>query len=128
MSEMQKKLVAIYDKLKPVLQQYESPFIPVFNLDSKYDLWSYKEDIEVNGKKRNELFFASLIIQSNYVGFYYMPIYVDKNLKELLDPELLKLLKGKSCFHIKKLDDKLEAQIEKALTIGFELYKEKGWI
>ena len=128
MSEMQKKLVAIYDKLKPVLQQYESPFIPVFNLDSKYDLWSYKEDIEVNGKKRDELFFASLIIQSNYVGFYYMPIYVDKNLKESLDPELLKLLKGKSCFHIKKLDDKLEAQIEKALKIGFELYKEKGWI
>ena len=128
MSEMQKKLVAIYDKLKPVLQQYESPFIPVFNLDSKYDLWSYKEDIEVNGKKRDELFFASLIIQSNYVGFYYMPIYVDKNLKELLDPELLKLLKGKSCFHIKKLDDKLEAQIEKALKIGLELYKEKGWI
>ena len=128
MSEMQKKLVAIYDKLKPVLQQYESPFIPVFNLDSKYDLWSYKEDMEVNGKKRDELFFASLIIQSNYVGFYYMPIYVDKNLKELLDPELLKLLKGKSCFHIKKLDDKLEAQIEKALKIGLELYKEKGWI
>jgi len=57
-----------------------------------------------------------------------MPIYVDKSLKELLDPELLKLLKSKSCFHIKKLDDNLEAQIEKALTIGFELYKEKGWI
>ncbi|MHA1308884.1 MAG: DUF1801 domain-containing protein [Candidatus Heimdallarchaeota archaeon] len=127
MSEMQKKLVAIYNKLKPVLQQYENPFIPVFNLDSKYDLWSFK-DIEVNGKKRKELFFASLIIQSNYVGFYYMPIYVEKNLKELLDPELLKLLKGKSCFHIKKLDDNLEAQIEKALAIGFELYKEKGWI
>ncbi|MHA1504555.1 MAG: DUF1801 domain-containing protein [Candidatus Heimdallarchaeota archaeon] len=128
MSEMQKKLVAIYDKLKPVLQQYENPFIPVFNLDSKYDLWSFKEDIEVNGKKREELFFASLIIQSNYVGFYYMPIYVDKNLKESLGPELLKLLKGKSCFHIKKLDDNLEAQIDKALAIGFELYKEKGWI
>ena len=127
MSEMQKKLVAIYDKLKPVLQQYENPFIPVFNLDSKYDLWSFK-DIEVNGKKREELFFASIIIQSNFVGFYYMPIYVDKNLKESLDPELLKLLKGKSCFHIKKLDDKLEAQIDKALAIGFELYKEKGWI
>jgi len=123
----QDQLVLIYNKLKPILQQYENPLIPVFNLDNKYDLWSFKE-IEVDGKKRNEIFFASLIIQSNFVSFYYMPIYVDKNLKEKIEPELLKLLKGKSCFHIKKLDDVLLAQIDNALQIGFDLYKERGWV
>lgn len=123
----QDQLVLIYNKLKPILQQYENPLIPVFNLDNKYDLWSFK-DIEVDGKKRNEIFFASLIIQSNFVGFYYMPIYIDKNLKEVLEPELLKLLKGKSCFHINKIDDVLLAQIENALRIGFDMYKERGWV
>ena len=40
----------------------------------------------------------------------------------------LKLLKGKSCFRIRELDEELEAQIEDALDKGFELYKQRGWI
>ena len=40
----------------------------------------------------------------------------------------LKLLKGKSCFRIRELDDELEAQIEDALQKGYELDKQRGWI
>ncbi|UCG69310.1 MAG: hypothetical protein JSV09_16285 [Thermoplasmata archaeon] len=100
---------------------------PKFDLDSKYDLWSFK-NIEIDGRKRKEVFFASIIIQSNYVGLYYMPIYTDTELKDVFKPELLSLLKGKSCFHIKKLDKKLEKQIEQALALGYNLYKKRGWI
>ena len=57
-----------------------------------------------------------------------MPIYADSELKDVFDPELLKLLKGKSCFHIKELDAKLENQIRKALKVGFKLYKTRGWV
>jgi hypothetical protein len=74
------------------------------------------------------VFFASIIIQSKYVGFYYMPIYTDTGLKDVFKPELLGLLKGKSCFHVKKLDAGLEEQISKALEIGYDLYKKRGWI
>lgn len=97
------------------------------DLDSKYDLWLFK-DIEIDGRKRKEVFFAALIIQSRYVGFYYMPVYVDTSLKEVFKPELLNLLKGKSCFHIKNLNDKLEKQIDAALKKGYALYKKRGWI
>jgi hypothetical protein len=79
-------------------------------------------------KKKKEVFFAGLIIQKSYVGFYFMPIYAETDLKEVFKPELLKLLKGKSCFHIKKLDDELKSQIREALELGFELYKERGWV
>ena len=82
----------------------------------------------IDGRKRKEVFFAGLIIQKSYVGFYFMPIYTDTDLKEIFKPELLKLLKGKSCFHIKKLDDELKRQIEEALEIGYELYKKDEWI
>jgi len=109
------------------LKKYQDSLKPKFDLDSKYDLWSFK-DIEIDGRKRKEVPFASIIIQSNYVGLYYMPIYTDTELKEAFRPELLKLLKGKSCFHIKKLDSKLEGQIEEALEIGYQLYKERSWI
>lgn len=124
---MQKKLIPIFKKLKKILKIYEILLKPKFDLDSKYDLWSFKE-VEIAGRIRKEVYFAGLIIQSSYVGFYYMPIYTDTNLKDVFKPELLKLLKGKSCFHIKELDEKLEEQIKKALEIGYKLYKKRGWI
>ena len=37
-----------------------------------------------------------------------MPVYVDTGLKDVFGQDLLKLLKGKSCFHIKTLDASLE--------------------
>ncbi len=124
---MQNKLVPIYNKLKKLLKEYELPFKPKFDLDSKYDLWSFK-DLEIAGRKRKEVYFAGLIIQSNYVGFYFMPIYTDTKLKDVFKPELLNLLKGKSCFHIKSLDEELEKQISQALKIGFKLYKKREWV
>jgi hypothetical protein len=122
-----KELIDIFNRLKTILKKYEGVLKPKFDLDSKYDLWSFK-DIEIAGRKRKEVSFASIIIQSRHVGLYYMPIYTDTELEEVFKPELLKLLKGKSCFHVKKLDAVLEKQIEEALDIGYSLYKERGWI
>lgn len=127
MSEIQNKLVPIYKKLKAVLKKYEDPLKPKIDLDSKYDLWSFK-DLEILGRKRKEVYFGGLIIQSSYVGFYYMPVYTDNEIEKVFKPELLKLKKGKSCFHIRKLDDELLSQIEEALELGYKLYQEKGWI
>jgi len=124
---MQEKLVDIFQRLKAILREYEGPFTPKFDLDSKYDLWSIK-DVEIAGRKRKEVYFAGLIIQSKYVGFYYMPVYTDADLKDVFESDLLSLLRGKSCFHIKDLDARLEKQIRKALNVGFDLYKEHGWV
>jgi len=121
------ELIAIYKKLKKLLKKYENPLKPKFDLDSKYDLWSFKE-IEIDGRKRKEVYFAGLIIQSTYVGFYFMPIYTDTPLKKIFGKELLSKLKGKSCFHIKKLDSILEKQIKDALEKGYKLYKQRNWI
>ena len=123
----QDELVKIFNRLKKMLKKHEGQLKPKFDLDSKYDLWSFK-DIVIEGRKRKEVYFAGLIIQSSYVGFYYMPVYADSNLKDVFGPELLRLLKGKSCFHIKSLDEDLEKQIREALEKGHALYKERGWV
>jgi hypothetical protein len=123
----QNQLVDIFKRLKALLKKFENPLKPKFDLDSKYDLWSFK-DIEIDGRKRKEVYFAGLIIQSRYVGFYYMPVYTDTSLKSVFAPDLLELLKGKSCFHIKELSPPLESQIEDALKKGYNLYKDRGWI
>lgn len=121
------ELQDIFNELKNVLRKYENILSVKKNEDGYYDLWSIK-DIEIEGRKKKEVFFAGLIIQKSYVGFYFMPIYTDTDLTKVFKPELLKHLKGKSCFHIKKLDEELKCQISDALEVGFELYKERGWV
>jgi hypothetical protein len=82
----------------------------------------------IDGRKRKGVYLAGLVIQKSFVGFYYMPIYVHTELKTVLAPELIKLLKGKSCFHIKKLDEALPGQIRAALETGYKFYQQNDWI
>ena len=92
-----------------------------------YDLWSLKE-VTIAGRKKKEVFFTCVIIQKAYVGFYFMPVYVDEQMKKFFEPELLSLLKGKSCFHIRRNDATIMSQIEEALKAGFEIYQKNGWV
>ncbi|MBN2388446.1 MAG: hypothetical protein JXB85_15625 [Anaerolineales bacterium] len=124
MTNLQEMLAA----LKPLLQKYHPPLTPRRDEPGYYDLWSIKP-VVIEGRRKKEVFFAALIIQKNYVGFYFMPVYADQALlKEVFAPQLLGLLKGKSCFHIRRLPPELIRQIETALAAGFRLYQERGWV
>ncbi len=120
-------LNTIFTSLKALLSACAPPLISKRDEPGYYDLWSVK-DLVIEGRKRKEIFFAGLIIQKGYVGFYYMPVYAEADLKPVFAPELLRLLKGKSCFHIKRLTPELLAQIEAALKVGFEMYQQRGWV
>ena len=117
----------IFQEIKKLLTRFEPPLVAKSDSDSRYELWSIKE-VTIAGRKRTEVYFAGLIIQSNYVGFYYMPVYIDTQMKKVFKRELLSTLKGKSCFHIKKLDKTLLKQIRESLDIGYKLYKKNGWV
>jgi len=71
---------------------------------------------------------AAIILQKGYVGFYFMPIYIEPEFKKKLPSALTQLLKGKTCFHIKKLDDGLLKHIAAALDEGVKNYKRRGWL
>jgi hypothetical protein len=123
-------LDAIFDRLETSLERYVPPFVVRSGgIPGKrdYQLWSGKT-VEIEGRKRNEVYFAGLIVQKGYVGFYFMPVYTHAGQKLLFAPELLALLKGKSCFHVRRLDDDLVAHVERALAAGFALYRERGWV
>ena len=124
---MQAKLLGIFGRLRAIMKKYEDSLKPKFDFEGKYDLWSFK-DVEIAGRKRKEVYFAGLIVQSKWVGFYYMPIYTDVSLKEFFPERLLGLLKGKSCFRVKELDEELEGQIDEVLEKGYRLYQQRGWI
>jgi len=121
-------LSQIFNQLRTLMKPFETGTIKArVDEEKRYDLWSEKK-VEIEGRKRNDVYFAGLVIQRNYVGFYFMPVYVDADIKAVFKPELLKLLKGKSCFHVKKMDDELSRQIEDALQKGYKLYLDRGWI
>lgn len=124
----QPELVPIFDKLVELLNPYEKGSITKVGGKDGLMLLISKKEIEVEGRKRPEVYFASALVQKGYVGFYFMPVYSDTEVKQVFKPELLKLLKGKGCFHIKKADDEIYKQIKDALKIGYKIYRDKKWI
>jgi hypothetical protein len=116
-----------FSTVRSLLKRYQPPLVATVNRATRYELWSQRE-VVIAGRKRTEVFFASVIVQKEFVGFYFMPVYADTKLKSVFKPELLQRLKGKSCFHLKVLDRELTSQIRSALAVGFAAYKKRGWV
>lgn len=124
----QPEMILIFEELKKLIKPYaKGTMVERGDSHSTYGLWSDKE-IEVAGRTMPDVYFAGLMIQKGYVGFYFMPVYSNPKLKDELHPDLAKCLKGKSCFHIKKNDPVLIGYVKDALKVGLADFKKKGWI
>lgn len=120
-------LPALFAELKAILAEFSPPLVVTKDAPGSFEL-STPNPVVINGKRRPNLFFAAVTIQGSFVGFYYMPVYTDAEAAALFSPRLLKMRKGKSCFHVKGMDDELESQIRAVLREGIDLYREKGWL
>lgn len=123
----------VYESLHKLLSRYAPPFkASGGTVRAKRSLQlTVPQAVTVPGAyggKPTELAMASIILQKGYVGLYFMPIYMNPALKKKLPPSLNKLLKGKTCFHIKKLDPDLLRNIEAALNEGMKCYEGLGWV
>ncbi len=91
------------------------------------------ENFEVSGtiptmqgkKKVDGHYFASVVPKAKDCRLYFFPIYTDTEAFKDISPALRKCLKGKSCFHIKKMDEQLEKDIEAMINLGVEVYRSK---
>jgi hypothetical protein len=126
-------LATVFDGLHKLLSRYAPPFkagggkIPG-RLDLKLTIPRAVSVPGAYGGKPVELEFAAIIVQKAFVGFYFMPVYMNPALKKKLSPALAKLLKGKACFQVKHLDASLLNDIEAALNEGAKTYKARGWL
>jgi hypothetical protein len=123
-------LESVYQELEKLLKQYMPPFKPGgFTVRGKPSFHLAAPELVAipgaYGGKPTELNMASLILQKGYVGFYLSGI---PEMRKKLSPELLKLLKGKACFHLKTLDDGLRKGIKEALELGTNRFKDRGWV
>ncbi len=125
-------LEKVYDQLSEVLAQHAPPFrfqdLGVRNKKSVQLVVPNPVAIPgAYGGKPVDLQFAAAILQKGYVGFYLMCIYMNEPVKKKISPALLKLLKGKTCFYLKSLDETLKKDIEAALEAGAKYYRGRGW-
>ena len=126
-------LEGVYVELKKILARHAPPFklcdVGVRNkLSAQLVVPKPVAIPRAYGGKPVNVQMAAVILQKGYVGFYLMCIYVNGKAKKEISPALLRLLKGKSCFHLKKLDDGLKKDIEAALVTGTKAYRERGWL
>lgn len=73
-------LQQIFNQIRDLISRYSPPLVAKKDQADYYDLWSVK-DVVIAGRKKKEVFFAGVIIQKGYVGFYFMPVYVDEEMK-----------------------------------------------
>jgi hypothetical protein len=124
----QPEMVIIFEQIKKMLLPYVKGSLELVGGNGGMLCLVSQKPVEIQGRKRDELWFAGILVQKGYVGFYYMPVYAQPEMKKVFKPELLKCLKGKSCFHIKKNDPIIMTQIKESLKLGYDMYKERGWI
>lgn len=125
----QPELVEIFENIKKMMEPYNKKRSLVLHADkpSQAVLVSHKA-VEIEGRKRDELWFVAALVQKGYVGFYYMPVYAHNDLKKEFSEAFVKALKGKACFHIKKNTPEMMADIKKAIKLGYQAYIDKGFI
>jgi hypothetical protein len=126
-------LESVYSEIEGILKRHAPPFrfqdLGVRN--KKSTQLTVPKPVVVPGAyggKPVPVPLAAVILQKGYVGLYLMCVYMNDEAKQKLSPNLMRLLKGKTCFHVKKLDDGLRVDIEVALELGTKAYKERGWL
>jgi hypothetical protein len=120
--------VEIFQTIRASLQPYTANgFTALINSDDTYELWSEKA-VDIEGNKKDPVYFAGVKISENGVSFYLIPENHEVDFKEIIQPDLLNLLQEESRFYVEELDDNLMMQINDALTAGFTLFKQKGWV
>ena len=124
------QLEEVFLQIKAKLTPYSKQLTVLTDRPNRYEICADKP-YQVTSKKtgnvikKQNAYFAGIITQKNYVGFYFMPAYNNDVLKSLPD-NLRKKLKGKTCFHFKTADDikHLDALLKK----GFDSFKNSNLI
>jgi hypothetical protein len=125
-----------FNKVKELLLNYKDKFLVTHNSEKRVELYAdtdYEVTSERTGKttKKHGLFFASVILYNTYTGLYLTAQYMEPEMLTMFKqkyPRLMKMLKGKSCFHVIKWDSESEQEITGALKDSYEYFKKKGYI
>ena len=124
---MKTSTLEIRETLKSILEEFLGPLRVRVDKPTTFEVNGTIEAPQ--GKKMVQgIYFSSLIPKEKDVRFYFYPAYTHPNEFEDLSDRLKKFKKGKSCFHVKFLDEALEEEIRGAIEKAVEIYRKDGWL
>mgnify|MGYP001455552244 FL=1 len=117
-NEIQAKLIDIIKEQMDVLRISAET-------ENKFEVSGTIEAMQ--GKKKVDgIYFASVVPKPRDVRFYFFPTYTHKEQIGELPENLKKALKGKSCFHIKYMDNEFEENLKELVKTAVKLYQADG--
>lgn len=127
MKTMEEKIVKIQQDLIELLKE-QLGHLKVSKESAEVFEVSGTKEVMQGRQKVDGHYFASVMPKPKDVRLYFFPIYTHPEAYSDISPAFRKALKGKSCFHIKNLDEELKAEIRGAVKKGVELYQKDGLI
>ena len=113
----------LFNRLRALLAPYAST-LPVETDDSS----KYVLNSTALTKSKRPIMFAGVSIEKAYVSFHLMPVYASPELLQRMSPELRKRMQGKACFNFRAVDDKLFTELEELTRVGFDAFKNLGYL
>jgi len=120
------ELKQIEQTLKDLFKAHVPPLRVRVENENNFEVAGTK--VAMQGKQKVDgFYFGSIVPKAKDIRLYFFPIYTHPD-QFGPSPELKKMLKGKSCFHIKNLNDTLIEEIKEMLSMAIEIYQEKGLV
>ena len=122
---MTKDLDEIRETLTNILKEHSSVLKVIADTKDKFEVSGTIEAMQ--GKKKVDgIYFSTIMPKPKDIRFYFFPTYTHKDQLGELPENLKKALKGKSCFHVKYMDDELEQNMKELVKKSVELYQADG--
>lgn len=122
---MTKDLNEIRETLTAILKEHMNVLKITADNKDKFEVSGTIEAMQ--GKKKVDgIYFSSIVPKPKDVRFYFFPTYTHKDQLGELPENLKKALKGKSCFHVKYMDDEMEQNLREMVKKSVELYQADG--
>ena len=114
------ELTEIQTTLQSLFKVHVPPLQVRKDNENVFEVAGTKEAMQ--GKQKVDgFYFGSVVPKPKDIRLYYFPIYTHVD-EFSISAELKKCLKGKSCFHIKKLTPELLEEIKAMIQKGVEVY------
>ena len=122
---MTKDINEIQSKLIDILKEQIDVLKISAETENKFEVSGTIEAMQ--GKKKVDgIYFASVVPKPRDVRFYFFPTYTHKEQIGELPENLKKALKGKSCFHVKYMDNEFEENLKELVKTAVKLYQADG--
>ena len=124
---MKTEITDIRETLKNRLEEFLGPLKVRIDKPSNFEINGTIEAPQ--GKKIVDgIYFSNLVPKEKDVRFYFYPAYTHPEKFENISDRLKKFKKGKSCFHVKYLDEELENEIKQMISKAIDIYRKEGWL